>query len=79
MFPAWQEKGVNVFAFDLRGFGRTALGKQRSKNSRYGKTSGPDQIEDLEWAVRTSRDMFGSDVTVFVMGHSMVRRHVLFV
>ena len=73
VFPRWQDKGINVFAFDQRGFGRTALDRERSLHSRYGKTSGPMQIEDLDWSVGKAKEIFGKDVPLFVMGHSMVR------
>ncbi|KAH9935961.1 lysophospholipase [Epithele typhae] len=37
---AWAAAGVAVFAYDMRGFGRTALGDARSPASQYGKTGG---------------------------------------
>lgn len=73
VFPQWQYRGVHVFTFDQRGFGRTALDKEnRSSGSSYGKTSGVDQVEDAEWAVREAKTRFGNELPVFVMGHSMV-------
>ena len=69
---AWAARGFAVFAFDQRGFGRTALDAKRSKGSSYGKTSGPDRMGDVQWAVRHAKETF-PDVPVFLMGHSMVR------
>lgn len=73
VFPYWKNRGIAVFSFDQRGFGRTAEDKQhRSKDSSYGKTSGEDQVKDCEWAIKAARD--GLDgVPTFLMGHSMVR------
>ena len=76
---AWAARGFAVFAFDQRGFGRTALDAKRSKGSSYGKTSGPERMGDVQWAVRHAKETF-PDAPVFLMGHSMVcylerRRH----
>lgn len=74
VFPLWAARGIAVFAFDQRGFGRTAEDReQRSSDSSYGKTSGPQQNEDVEWAVGAARAKFGKELPVFLMGHSMVR------
>ncbi|KAJ4483587.1 Alpha/Beta hydrolase protein [Lentinula aciculospora] len=75
--PAIAESGVALWAFDQRGFGRTALDKEnRSKNSSWGKTGLSDQIQDVDWAVRTAREeVLG--VPVFLMGHSMGGGEVL--
>lgn len=70
--PKWAERGITVFAYDGRGFGRSALDKEnKSKDSAYGKTSWKDQFLDIEWAighVKTEHE----GVPVFLMGHSMV-------
>jgi len=74
VFPVWAARGIAVFAYDQRGFGRTALGEEdkRSKDSVYGKTSWREQMEDVEWAVRHTREMFKEgDVPVFLYGQSM--------
>lgn len=70
---AWASRGFAVFAFDQRGFGRTALDGQRSETSAYGKTGSPDRMLDVEWAIRVTRGQF-PDVPLFLMGHSMVCR-----
>jgi len=71
VFPTWSSRGIAVFAYDQRGFGRTALDEQhKSKNSAYGKTSWKEQLEDMEWAVQRTKEQF-PDVPVFLYGHSM--------
>ncbi|KAI0667865.1 lysophospholipase [Trametes maxima] len=64
-------QGVTVFAFDQRGFGRTALdAAHRSKKSTFGKTSLHDQLSDIEWWVKhLNREYPG--LPLFTMGHSM--------
>ena len=70
-------RGVTVFAYDQRGFGRTALDKaHKSAGSGYGRTSARAQLGDIEWWVRHVKREY-ADVPVFLMGHSMVR--VIFV
>ncbi|KAL5522792.1 hypothetical protein ACEPAG_8810 [Sanghuangporus baumii] len=72
VFPRWQEHGVSVFAYDQRGFGKTAEDvEHRSTDSSYGKTSGEHQLEDAEWAVGEAKSRLGEGLPVFVMGHSM--------
>lgn len=71
VFPAWSARGIAVFTFDQRGFGRTALDSDnKSKGSAYGKTSWKEQLEDIEWAVEHTKNEFGP-VPVFLYGHSM--------
>lgn len=63
--------GINVFAFDQRGFGLTA--KKKGNGGGYAKTSWREQLEDIEWAVNTGRGLEGcADLPVFLYGHSMV-------
>ncbi|KAF4583384.1 hypothetical protein EYR38_002134 [Pleurotus pulmonarius] len=65
------EHGIAVFAYDQRGFGKTALDVQnRTPGAAYGKTSWTNQLEDLDWAVRTAQDAF-KGVPIFLMGTSM--------
>jgi acylglycerol lipase len=67
------EHDIAVFAFDLRGFGQTALHPtQRSATSAYGKTDWDKQLDDVEWALRRTEDEFPG-LPVFLMGASMVR------
>ena len=70
--PLLAEHGIAVFAFDQRGFGKTAQDEgHKSKDSAYGKTSWNDQMTDIEWALRHAKEEFPG-VPVFLMGHSMV-------
>ncbi|KAI0759695.1 lysophospholipase [Trametes elegans] len=64
-------KGITVFAFDQRGFGRTALdAAHKSKKSSYGRTNLHDQLSDIKfWLKRLSREYPG--LPIFTMGHSM--------
>ncbi|KAL4068655.1 Alpha/Beta hydrolase protein [Scleroderma yunnanense] len=71
VFPPWSARGIAVFTYDQRGFGRTALDEQnRSKDSAYAKTSWKEQLEDIEWAIGHAKQEFGG-VPVFLYGHSM--------
>ena len=46
---AFAVRGVAIFTYDQRGFGRTALdGAYRSKGSAYAKTSWREQLADME-------------------------------
>jgi acylglycerol lipase len=76
IFPKYQARGITVFAFDQRGFGRTAEDKERSKDAMYGKTNTVDALRDTEWAVGVAKEKVG-DAPVFLMGHSMVSFLVL--
>jgi acylglycerol lipase len=73
----WAERGFFVLAFDLRGFGRTALDEKKSRSSIYGRTSDDDQIKDIKWGINFVRDA-NPNVPVFLMGHSMVRPQLIF-
>ncbi|KAL0947703.1 hypothetical protein HGRIS_013789 [Hohenbuehelia grisea] len=65
------EYSITVFAYDQRGFGRTALDQAgRTPDSAYGKTTWADQQEDLDWAVRTAHSVFPG-LPIFLMGTSM--------
>lgn len=70
--PRLAQNGVAVFAFDLRGFGKTAQDtEKKSSHSSYGKTSWPENFADIEWAIKHVREEYPG-VPVFLMGHSMV-------
>ncbi|KAI0353759.1 lysophospholipase [Trametes cingulata] len=64
------EHGITVFAYDLRGFGRTALDKQRrSEDECYGKTSRLLELNDLQWWVNyVSREY--PQKPIFLLGYS---------
>ena len=66
-------RGITLFAFDLRGYGRTALDhEKKSKDSAYGKTSWHMQMQDIEWFGRYL-EKENPGVPLFLMGHSAVR------
>ena len=70
----YASRGITVFAFDQRGFGLTALDREnKSKESKYAKTSWIEQFGDIEWAIGQGRKAInGGNVPVFLVGHSMV-------
>ena len=68
----YASRGINVFAFDQRGFGLTALDREnKSKESKYGKTSWNDQLADIEYWVKHVKNQYPK-LPVFLLGHSMV-------
>jgi acylglycerol lipase len=71
--PLFSERGIAVFAFDQRGFGKTALDAEghKSKHSAYGKTSWSEQMADIGWAIGHAKEEFPG-LPIFLMGHSMV-------
>ncbi|KAJ7503064.1 lysophospholipase [Mycena galericulata] len=69
--PQFAERGINVFTFDQRGFGKTALdAANKSKTSSYGKTSGEHQMDDVKWAIEHASKEFPG-LPIFLCGHSM--------
>lgn len=71
IFPQWQNRGISVFTFDLRGFGKTADGAiQKGDSKAYGRTSGIQQLGDAEWALKHAKEQAG-EIPMFLMGHSM--------
>jgi acylglycerol lipase len=68
VFPKWAAHHVAVFAFDQRGFGRTALDQKRS-------TDNAAQRGDIQWALAEALKRWPG-LPLFLMGHSMVRLHV---
>lgn len=72
MHGVYATRGITVFTFDQRGFGRTALDAEaKTGHSLYGKTSWPEQLCDIEWWIKHVQDRYPS-LPVFLMGHSMV-------
>ena len=69
----WASRGVTVFAYDLRGFGRTALDDaHKSPASAYGRTSTALELRDVEfWADHAASAHPG--LPLFLMGYSAVR------
>ncbi len=73
MHGVYATRGITVFAFDQRGFGRTALDAEaKTGKSFYGKTSWREQLDDIDWWVKHVKDQYPA-LPVFLMGHSMVR------
>ena len=74
MHGEYAARGLTVFTFDQRGFGRTALDAEAragTPGALYGKTGWREQLGDIEWWVRYVRDQYPA-LPVFLMGHSMV-------
>jgi len=70
--PRLAENGIAVFAYDQRGFGRTAQDDgHKSNGSSIGKTSWNNQMDDISWALHHVTSQYDS-VPLFLMGHSMV-------
>ncbi|KAI0687103.1 lysophospholipase [Cytidiella melzeri] len=66
-YPA---RGITVFSFDLRGYGRTALDAANKANGGgYGKTSWKVQMQDIEFFGRYLEKEYHG-VPLFLMGHS---------
>lgn len=71
-FAEFPPSGITVFAYDLRGFGRTALDEDlRSSDAAFGKTSTLHEQEDMEWWVTYVALKYPS-LPLFLLGHSMV-------
>ncbi|RDX43407.1 lysophospholipase [Lentinus brumalis] len=67
----YASRGIIVFTYDQRGFGRTALDREKkSGHSSYGRTSAKEQLWDIEWWVRHLKKEY-EGLPVFLMGHSM--------
>ncbi|KAJ7655378.1 Alpha/Beta hydrolase protein [Mycena rosella] len=75
--PVLAAAGINVFTFDQRGFGKTALDPaQKSRSNAYGRTSGEAQMDDVAWAVAHAARAFPG-LPLFLSGHSMGGGEVL--
>jgi acylglycerol lipase len=65
-------RGITLFTFDLRGYGRTALdAAHKSKESAYAKTSWHMQMRDIEFFAKHLAATYPG-VPLFLMGHSAV-------
>ncbi|KAI8969876.1 lysophospholipase [Trametes punicea] len=68
--PRFAQRGFTVFAYDMRGFGRTALDPEhRSPDEYYGKTSRPLELNDLQWWVHHVARTYPK-TPIFIMGYS---------
>ncbi|RDX40014.1 lysophospholipase [Lentinus brumalis] len=71
MHGVYATRGITVFAFDQRGFGRTAFDAEaKTGKSFYGKTSWREQLDDIDWWVKHVKDQYPA-LPMFLMGHSM--------
>ncbi|TBU27904.1 lysophospholipase [Dichomitus squalens] len=67
----YSSRGITVFAFDQRGFGRTGMDEEnRSPGSTYCKTTFREQFADIDWALKLVHKRFPK-LPIFLMGHSM--------
>ena len=73
MAAEWRARGFAVFAYDQRGFGRTATDPKKSPRSVYGKFTAPRQLDDIEFFLTHARTKVQEGLPVFLFGHSMVR------
>jgi len=74
----WAAKGISVFTFDQRGYGKTATDEEnKSAYSSYGKTSWKEQMQDIAFFITREKERIGSGVPIFLMGHSMGGGEVL--
>ncbi|KAH9903032.1 lysophospholipase [Cubamyces lactineus] len=68
---AFAQRGLAVFAYDMRGFGRTALDEaHRAAGEGFGRTSRALELEDLEWWVRYVARVHARGAPIFLMGYS---------
>ena len=55
----YARRGITLFTYDQRGFGRTALDKEhRSRGSAYGKTDKKHIYEDTAWWIEYVADKY---------------------
>jgi acylglycerol lipase len=73
-FPVYASNGISVFAYDQRGFGRTACDiANKSPKSSWGVTSWKQQQEVIAFFILRERERLGPQLPIVLMGHSMVR------
>ncbi|GAA6038080.1 hypothetical protein JCM8097_007536 [Rhodosporidiobolus ruineniae] len=65
-FPRFADQGISVFAYDQRGFGKTASFNPKS----YAVTSWKEQLDDLAFFLEHARSL-NPGVPLFLFGHSM--------
>ncbi|EGG10409.1 acylglycerol lipase [Melampsora larici-populina 98AG31] len=64
VYSRYAEAGIEVFAFDQRGFGETA-----AKTKTQGQTSWPEALRDVDYFIEKEARLVSTKV--FLMGHSM--------
>lgn len=82
VFPQWTARGISVFAYDKRGFGRTALdrwhngsnkGQEMSETEvedRYCVSSWEQEMEDIAFFIGREKERVG-DIPIFLFGCCM--------
>lgn len=81
-FPLFAARGIELIAFDQRGFGQTAMKAQGGWKTHYSNTTWPQQFEDAKAVVAEQRrwldEKYGSGkISLFLLGHSMVSEGVV--
>lgn len=72
-FEQFANRGVSVFSYDQRGFGRTG-----QKTDTFGVTDTVKQLADMEFFLaKEEQRLKGSGVPIFLFGHSMGGGEVL--
>jgi acylglycerol lipase len=74
VFALFAERGIKTFAWDQRGFGKSAL-----KKEDWGRTGGTEKaLQDVDFFVKkTKEEAQQSNIPLFLWGHSMVKRPLL--
>lgn len=75
IFKLWPSKGHEILGFDQRGWGNTCRSSSEPVKN-YGNTTWPQQFQDLEHVIRTTRQRLdqrwgANKVPIFLLGHSM--------
>jgi acylglycerol lipase len=75
VFNNFSERGIKTFAWDQRGFGRSAIQKKN-----WGVTGGTDKaLDDIDHFAKQVKEEAGNlKVPVFIFGHSMVSSSPLY-
>lgn len=69
---AWPQRGVTLFTYDLRGYGKTAFDTEhRSPDAAYGRTSRKHELSDLQWWLEHVVRQF-PNLPLFLVGYSAV-------
>lgn len=79
VFPLFAARGIEVVAYDQRGFGDTAIKANGGWAKHYTNTTWPQQFKDVKliveeqrrWIDEKYKDRQGGKVPLFLVGHSM--------
>lgn len=73
---AFAPRGIALFAYDLQGFGRTALDEEhRSPGVAYGETNRELELADVEYWLKHLARLYAG-VPLFLMTYSAVRASI---